>query len=77
MPREALDRAQHMSKTGDVLFPVTPIKEPGRVWGFDAKEWKENQKRYACQTLDGCPVRSANAVSYRLLSQVSLLDISF
>ena len=59
-----------MTKDGKVLFPIAPVEEPGRVWGFEAQEWKDNQRRYAEQTLDGCPVRTANAVSYRLLSQV-------
>lgn len=71
LPKEALERAQHVSKDGKVLFPIAPVDEPGRVWGFDAKEWKDNQRRYAEQTLDGCPVRTPNAVSYRLLSQVN------
>ena len=75
MPREALERAQHMSKDGKVLFPIAPVDEPGKVWGFDAQEWKDNQRRYAEQLLDGCPVRTSNAVSYRLLSQV-LISIS-
>ena len=70
MPRAVLDRAQHVTKDGRVLFPIAPVVEEGQIWGFDSQEWKDNQKRYASETVDGCPVRTQNAVSYRLLSQV-------